>query len=84
MIVLHCYDNNPCKPEDMKPGTLSPTHCFTVGNKGTIEYVYQAEQWAIDIGNDYPEVVRVECPMLGRNWERKDGQMLEVKDESGT
>jgi hypothetical protein len=82
MIILHCYDDKPCKPEEMKPGMLSPTHCSTVGKNGTIEYVYQAEQWVIDIGNDYPEVVRVECPALGRNWERKNGKMLEVTDES--
>lgn len=79
MIILNCYDNTPCKPEEMKPNMLSPTHCYTVGRLGTIEYEYQAEQWVIDIGKDHPEVVRIECPALGRNWVRQGGEMVEEK-----
>ena len=77
MIVLHCYDDNPCKPEDMTPKALSPTHCFSIGNGGTIEYVYQAEEWVRQVEEDHREVVRVECPTLGRTWVRRDGKMVE-------
>ena len=80
MIILHCYDDTPCKPEEVKPGALSPTHCFTIGKGGSIEYAYQAEEWVHQVEEDYPGVVRVECLALGRTWIRRNGKMEETPD----
>ena len=77
MIILNCYDDKPCGPEEVTADMLSPTHCGIVGRDGTIEYPYQAELWVRAIEADRPWVVRVECPALSRTWVRRDGKMVE-------
>jgi hypothetical protein len=76
-MLLHYFDDNPAGPGE-KHGPLGPTHCHTVGKHGTIEYAYQAEQYVIEADKDYPEVVRIECPEMGRVWKRVNGTFEEV------
>lgn len=63
------------------PVTFAPKH----GHRGhthaataLVDYPYQAEQWVIDANKDMPEIVRIECPDLGREWKRVDGKFVEV------
>ena len=65
-IFLH--DNKPAQGDEPH-GFRGPTHCGTT----TVDYEYQAEQLVIDVAEDYPHVVRIECPELGREW-RRDGR----------
>ena len=76
-MLLYFFDDKPAGPGE-KHGPLGPTHCHTVGKGGSIEYPYQAEQWVLDAERDYPEVVRIECPALGRTWIRVDGRFVEA------
>ncbi len=73
-MKIYCYDDDPT-PE--KCGEMGPTHYATI----TVDYEYQAEQWAIDIGKDYPDIVRVEVPALNRQWNRKGEEMVELTRE---
>jgi len=63
------------------PATFEPTH----GHRGhthaatvQVDYGYQAEQWVIEAEKDMPNIVRIECPDLGREWKRVDGRFVET------
>lgn len=75
-MKIYCYDNDPSEGE-LNKNQLSPTHYATI----TVDYEYQAEQWAIDIGEDYPSIVRIEVPDLNRQWNRKGSEMVELTRE---
>ena len=82
-MKLHLFDATPESATPAKHGVLGPAHAADV----TVDYEYQAELWVNDIGQDYPEIVRVECPDMGRTWVRdSNSTMSEVKDhqETGT
>lgn len=64
-MKLYLHDNTPAAPGE-KHGERGPTHCGSV----TFDYDYQAVEWIKDVGKDYPHVVRVECPDLGKEWLR--------------
>jgi len=64
-MKLHFFDDMPAIPGEPH-GPLGPTHCGTV----TVDYEYQAEQMAIEVGVDHPKVVQITCPELGRSWKR--------------
>lgn len=56
-------------------GHRGHTHAATVA----VDYEYQAEQWVIEANKDMPNIVRIECPDLGREWKRVDGRFVEIK-----
>ena len=61
----------------IEKGALSPSHAANV----TVDYEYQAEMWVQEIGTDHSDIVRVECPSLGRKWIRDSATtMAEVRD----
>jgi hypothetical protein len=73
-ITLDLFDATPAK-EGEPQGPKGPTHSATT----TVDYVYQAEMIIEDVQNDYPTIVRVHSPELGREWRRgEDGKMHEV------
>ncbi len=73
-MKIHLHDDAPAKPGE-KHGERGPTHCADV----TVDFEYQAEMWVADIETDHPNVVRVECPALGREWKRDGaGAFVEV------
>ena len=76
-MKIHLFDDAPAKPGE-KHGALGPCHCADI----TVDYEYQAEIWVDDVEQDYPHVVRVEVPALGRKWERKNGKMIECKNQN--
>jgi hypothetical protein len=56
-------------------GHRGHTHAATA----QADYEYQVEQWVIDANKDMPEIVRIECPAVGREWKRIDGRFVEQK-----
>lgn len=72
---IHFHDNTPAKPGE-KHGEDGPTHCAST----TVDYPYQVEAWVFDeIQPHSPEIHRVRCPTLQREWKREaDGKMVEV------
>jgi hypothetical protein len=66
-MKAHLFDNTTAQPGE-KHGPLGPTHYGTI----TVDYAYQVEQWVIDLEEAEPQVVRIECPDLGRKWLRND------------
>lgn len=71
---LHFHDNTPAGPGE-KHGSDGPTHCGSV----SVDYAYQAEMWIEDIERNYPDIHRVRCPDLRREWKRgEDGKMAET------
>ena len=58
-----------------KHGERGPTHCVTI----TVEYPHQVEMWVQEVEQDYPGIVRAECPELSREWFRdSSGTFVEV------
>jgi hypothetical protein len=64
------------------PVTFAPNH----GHRGIthaatvrVDYEYQAEQWVIEAEKDMPNIVRIECPALGREWKRIEGRFVESR-----
>jgi hypothetical protein len=71
-VKLYFHDNTPAKPGE-KHGARGPTHCATLA----VDYAYQAEMVAEDAAADYPMVVRIECPDIGREWVREGNRFVE-------
>ena len=72
IVKVHLHDDRPDIPQT-KPSPHGPTHLATI----TCDYEYQVEQAVIDAQADL-QVVRVDCPDLGRYWKRVDGRLVEV------
>lgn len=72
-MKVYLHDDIPAAPGE-KHGIRGPTHCATA----TVDFAYQVEQVVIDAETDYPAVVRIECPELGREWHRQGGRFAEV------
>lgn len=71
---IHLHDNTPAAPGEPH-GPRGPTHCGGI----TVDYEYQVEAWVQEIEKDHPNVVRVECPDIGREWKRNaSGKFIEV------
>ncbi len=76
MPILDCYDDTPSAPGE-EHGPKGPTHCASI----RVDYAYQAEMWVQEIEKDQPEIVRIECEGLKREWKRNEaGKMVEVID----
>lgn len=74
-MKLYLHDNKPAR-EGEKHGERGPTHCATI----TVDYEYQVEQWVIELEKDEPDVVRAECPDIGREWRRNEhGKFAETE-----
>jgi hypothetical protein len=71
-MILYLHDNDPAGPGE-KHGPRGPTHCGTIRD---VDYEYQAEQWALDIASDHPNVVRIESPQLPYEWHREGSAMV--------
>ncbi len=71
-MKLYLHDNTPAAPGEPH-GERGLTHCGTV----PVDYQYQVDMWVKDIGEDYPHVVRIECPALGLEW-RREGRVFTV------
>jgi hypothetical protein len=56
-------------------GHRGHTHAATV----RVDYEYQVEMWVDEVQKDHPNIVRIECPDLGREWIRIDGRFVEKK-----
>jgi hypothetical protein len=66
MILLNLFDATPEDSDTTDHGPLGPAHAARV----KVDYEFQVEQWVIEIGTDYPEIVRAECEDLKRKWKR--------------
>jgi hypothetical protein len=77
-VKLYLHDDKPAKEGEVH-GERGPTHCATI----TVDYGYQVEQWVIELEKDEPDVVRAECPDIGREWRRNEhGKFTEVTSPS--
>jgi hypothetical protein len=79
-MILNLFDatpeSEPMEKRAIEKGALSSAHAARV----EVDYEYQVEQWVIDIANDQPDIVRAECPDIGRKWVRDSATtMAEVK-----
>lgn len=72
-MKVYFHDNTPAAPGE-KHGERGPTHCGTAA----VDYAYQVEQHVLCAAKDLPQVVRIECPELGLEWERKGDIFVEV------
>lgn len=73
-MKLHLHDSTPAGPGE-RHGPRGPTHCGDVN----VDYEYQAEMHVQEIEQNYPQVVRVECPTIGREWKRDaSGKFVEA------
>lgn len=70
-MKIHLHDDKPAKPGEPH-GPDGPTHCGSV----TVDYEYQVEMWAEEIGKDYSHVVYMRSPDLQRAW-RRNGKVME-------
>jgi hypothetical protein len=73
-------DNGRPNKSIYNPVTFEPNH----GHRGVthaatvrVDYPYQVEQWVIEAEKDMPDIVRIECPSIGREWKRIDGRFVE-------
>jgi predicted nucleotidyltransferase len=74
MFTLFLHDNTPAAPGESH-GEDGPTHAGTV--RSADEHVYQLEMRVQEIGGDYPDIVRIRCPELNREWKRgANGHLL--------
>jgi hypothetical protein len=75
-------DNMESNKSLYNPVTFEPNH----GHRGhthaatvRVDYESQVEMWVDEAQKEYPHIVRVECPDLGREWKRIDGKFVEQK-----
>lgn len=68
-MKIYFHDNTPAAPGE-KHGARGPTHCATA----TVDFEYQVEQHVLDAPEDLPHVFRIECPDIGREWTRTEGE----------
>lgn len=71
-MKVYFHDSTPAAPGE-KHGERGPTHCITT----TVDYEYQVEQHVIEAAKDFPHVVRIECPDVGREWLREGSNFRE-------
>lgn len=70
---LFLHDDVPSEPH----GEDGPTHAGTI----TVDYEYQIEQWAIEAHDSLkPEIVRLRCPELHREWKRTPVGFVETTE----
>lgn len=76
-MILNLFDSTPEDSDttnhDPFHGPLGPAHAALV----EVDYAYQVEQWVIDIGKEYPKIVRAECPDIKRKWNRNSPTTFE-------